>query len=117
MINAGDYNKKITIYKNIDGKDKDGFPVLSQKVILSPYAKVKTTKGYTLIKNDSNFEKAYTNFTIRYSQIVEAAYYNSNDSNRNMYIDFKNKKYVVEYLNNINEENIELEMQCKEVMK
>lgn len=117
MINAGKYNKKITIYKIIQGKDSDGFPTDVEEVVLSPYAHVKTTKGFTLIANNSDFEKALTNFTIRYSQTVENAYYDSANSNRKMKVVFRNKTYEVQYLNNVDEKNIELEMQCKEVMK
>ena len=117
MINAGKYNKKITIYKMVQGKDKDGFPVNTREVVLSCYAYVKTTKGFTLIVNNSDFEKALTNFTIRYSQTVESAYYDSENSNRDMLVEFNNKNYTVQYLNNVDEANIELEMQCKEVMK
>lgn len=117
MINAGKYNKKIIIYKLIDGKDKDGFPVQTEEVVFSPYANVKTTSGYTLIANNSDFEKAYTNFTIRYSSKVVDAYYNSDDSNRNMFVKYGNKNYTIDYLNNIDEADVELEMQCKEVLK
>lgn len=117
MINAGKYRHKIIIYKIVKEKDNQGFPVETQSIVLSPYAYVKTTKGFTLIANDSNFEKAYTNFTIRYSQTVIDAYYNSNNSNRDMFISFRNKTYKIEYLNNIDEENIEIEIQAKEVMK
>jgi head-tail adaptor len=117
QIDAGQYKYQITIYQIIDGKDEDGFPVTTQEVVLQPYAKVKTTKGFTLIANNSDFEKAFTNFTIRYSGIVEDAYYNSANSNRNMLVAFRNKTYEVMYLNNIDEANIEIEMQCKEVMK
>lgn len=117
MINAGKYNHKINIYKVIQGKDSDGFPANVEEVILSPYASVKTTKGITLIRNNSDFEKALTNFTIRYSQTVENAYYDSANSNRKMVVVFRNKRYEVQYLNNVDEANIELEMQCKEVMK
>lgn len=117
MINAGKYNHKINIYKVIQGKDSDGFPADVEEVILSPYASVKTTKGMTLIRNNSDFEKALTNFTIRYSQTVENAYYDSANSNRKMVVVFRNKRYEVQYLNNVDEANIELEMQCKEVMK
>lgn len=117
MINAGKYNRKIEIYKIAQGKDSDGFPNENEILVLSPYAHVKTTKGFTLIKNDSDFEKAFTNFTIRYSQTVENAYYDSANSNRDMVVVFRNKRYEVQYLNNVDEANVELEMQCKEVMK
>ena len=117
MIDAGKYNKKITIYQVVETTDSQGFPIETTVVVLEPYAKVKTTRGFTLIANNSDFEKAYTNFTIRYSQTVINAYYDSQTSNRDMLVAFKNKMYSVQYLNNIDEANVEIEMQCKEVMK
>ena len=117
MINAGKYNKRIIIYKVVQGKDSQGFPTEITETVLSPFATVKTTKGFTIIANNSDFEKAYTNFTIRYSQTVVDAYYDSINSNREMLIEFNNRNYKVEYLNNVDEANIELEMQAKEVLK
>lgn len=117
MINAGKYNKRISIYQVVKSVDDDGFPSEQEQLVLSPWASVKTTKGFTLVVNNSDFEKATTNFTIRYSKKVEDAYYNSSVSNRNMTIKYGNKVYTVQYLNNANEENTEIEMQAKEVMK
>lgn len=117
MINAGKYKYKISIYQIVETKDSQGFPSVQENLILEPYANVKTTRGFTLIKNDSNFEKAYTNFTIRYSQTLENAYYNALNSNRDMIIVFRNKRYKIEYFNNIDEDNIELELQSKEILK
>ena len=104
--NAGKYNRQITIYQETITKDPDGFPVKTKTVILQPYASVKTTRGFTLIQNDSSFEKAFTNFTIRYpiTQIT-----------RDMLIEFNGKIYTIQYLNNVNEANVELEIQAKEV--
>lgn len=107
MINAGKYNKKISIYSITNTKDADGFPIRTRNLVLTTWASVKTTRGYTLIKNNSDFEKAYTNFTIRYPK---------SNIERGMEIDFNNKVYVIQYPNNVNEEGIELEMQAKEVM-
>lgn len=117
MINAGKYNKKIVIYQLVDGKDSAGFPVQTEQEVLTTYASVKTTRGFTLIANNSDFEKAFTNFTIRYSQTVEDAYYNSANSNRDMYVVFRNKTYIVQYLRNVDESRVEIEMQCKEILK
>ena len=114
MINAGDYNKLISIYQIEEVEDNEGFNTKKETVILKSCAQIKTTKGYTLIASGSDFEKAYTNFTIRYSKKVEDAYYNSN---RDVYVKYKDKIFTVEYLNNIDEANIELEMQCKRVTK
>ena len=107
MINPGNYNKKITIYSEIQEKDSDGIPNnIREEIILTTYARVKTTKGFTLIANNSDFEKAYTNFTIRYPKA---------EITRKMFINFNDKKYSIEYLNNIDEANVELEIQAKEI--
>jgi SPP1 family predicted phage head-tail adaptor len=107
--NAGKYNKLIEVCSVINVTDEDGFSKPVETSVLKPYANVKTTKGYTLIKNGTDFEKAYTNFTIRYpvnTQITD-----------DMFIKYNNKTYTIEYLNNVNEESIELEIQAKVVVK
>lgn len=106
MINAGKYNKKIKIYVVQVVEDARGFQTKQKTLVLSPYASVKTTKGYILIANGTDFEKAYTNFTIRYPKT---------EINRDMLIEFHGKEYSIEYLNNVNEESVELEIQGKEV--
>ncbi len=108
MINAGKYNKKIKIVKISTVEDNDGFVQENTSVIATMWASVKTTRGYTLIANNTDFEKAYTNFAIRYPRI---------EITRDMLIEFNNERYSIEYLNNINEENIELEIQAKKVVK
>lgn len=109
MINAGDYNKKISIYQTVVSEDDAGFKTKTKSVILNTYAKVKTTRGFTLISSNTDFEKAYTNFTIRFPRKVEIS--------RDMLIEYNGKTYSIEYLNNIDEKNIELEIQAKVVEK
>lgn len=106
MINAGKYKHKINIYETQVVKDSAGFQSLQRTLVLSPYADIKTTRGMTLIRNGSDFEKAFTNFTIRYPKT---------QINRDMTIEYRGKEYTIEYLNNVDEECVELEMQCKEV--
>ena len=106
MINAGKYNKRISIYQTTVVKDAQGFQSKQRVLALQTYAHVKTTKGMTLIKNNSDFEKALTNFTIRFPQTP---------INRDMEIEFNGKTYTIEYLNNVDEANVELEIQAKEV--
>ena len=108
MLNAGKYNKKISIFQEVTEEDKSGFKNKYEKLLLTTWANVKTTKGFTLIANNSDFEKAYTNFTIRYPKTKIT---------RDMIIEFNSKKYTIEYLNNVDEENVELEIQAKEVTK
>lgn len=108
MINAGEYNQKISIYLQTEREDGAGFKDRSESIILTTWAKVKTTKGFTLLKNNTDFEQAYTNFTIRYPK---------KEITRDMLIEFKGKTYTIEYLNNIDEKNVELEIQAKVVQK
>lgn len=113
-MNAGKYNKQIQIVEITQSEDIDGFVTNSETVLLSPYASVKTTKGFTLIANGSDFEKAFTNFTIRYSRTIADRY---RTNNRNLRIKYAGKEYTIEYLNNVDEANVELEMQAKAVTK
>ena len=108
MINAGEYNKRISIFKEESKEDSAGFITKTKSIVLNAWAKVKTTRGYTLILNNTDFEKAYTNFTIRFPKT---------EITRDMLIEYNSKIYSIEYLNNIDEANIELEIQGKVVAK
>ena len=107
QINAGEYKHKITIYSTETITDEQGFQSEKTTVILTPHAKVKTTSGMTIYRNDSDFEKALTNFTIRWPKSVVIT--------RDMLIDFNGKTYEIQYLNNIDEMNVELEIQAREI--
>ena len=108
MLDPGKYNKLISIYRVNTEEDDYGFKNPQKTLLLQTWANVKTTKGFTLIANNSDFEKAYTNFTIRYPKT---------EITRDMIIEFNSKTYTIEYLNNVDEESIELEIQAKEVTK
>lgn len=107
-MNAGKYNKRVTIYSVSIGEDSAGFKESSENLVLETYAQVKTTKGYTLITSDTDFEKAYTRFVIRYPKTV---------IKRDMIVKYNGKTYTIEYLNNVDEDGVELEIQAKEVTK
>ena len=106
-INAGDFKYKIDIYSVKIETDTHGFQSPKKTLVMSPYASIKTTKGILLIKDDTDFEKALTNFTIRYPRTTVI--------NRDMIITFRGKDYTIEYLNNVDEANILLEIQAKEI--
>lgn len=106
MIDAGKYRFKITIIQEYAEKDADGFPDNTPQTVLTTWAEVKTTKGMTLIANNTDFEKAYTRFVIRYPVTPIT---------RKMFVMFRGTKYSIDYINDIDERHIELELQCKEV--
>ena len=106
--NAGEFKHKIQIVTGAYTKDAAGFKTWQQSaVVIEPYAMIKTTKGFTLIVNNTDFEKALTNFTIRYPQTVTIT--------RDMRINYRGKVYEILYLNNENEANVLLEIQAKEI--
>ena len=107
MINAGKYNHRIQIVKPKVSHDADGFPTTVDEPVLVAYASVKTTSGYTLIKSGTSFEAATTNFTIRYPLETKI--------DRDMVVLFDGRRYEIQYLNNVNHANVELEIQAKEV--
>lgn len=107
MINAGRYDKRIRIIREVKATDKDGFPTSTREMVLEPYARVRTTRGWTLISSGSDFEAATTNFTIRCPGKVAI--------DRDMLVEYGGKTYTIQYLNNVDERGVELEIQAKEV--
>lgn len=111
MINAGKYNKRITICKPDTEHDSDDFLKVDDPktfaVVLQTWASVKTTRGMTVITSGSDFEKVYTNFTIRYPKKIRIT--------RKMRVLYGDKVYHIDYVNNIDEADVELELQCYEV--
>lgn len=107
MINAGKYNHRIEIVKPKVGHDAEGFPTTVDEPVLEAYASVRTTHGYTLIKSGTSFEAATTNFTIRYQTTTKI--------DRDMVVLFDGRRYEIQYLNNVDYANVELEIQAKEV--
>ena len=86
MNNAGKYRFKIKIIQEYLEKDADGFNQQTPQIVLTTWAEVKTTKGMTLIANDTDFEKAYTRFVIRYP-VTKIT--------RKMFVLFKGNKYSI----------------------
>lgn len=107
MRNAGRYDKRIKIVRAVKAYDKAGFPTTTRETVLEPYARVRTTKGWTLISSGSDFEAATTNFTIRMPATVAI--------DRDMLIEYGGKTYTIQYLNNVDEAGVELEIQAREV--
>ena len=113
MTNAGKFNHRIKIYQPEVVQDSSGFQIETidsgslGTLVLTPMASIKTTRGMTIIRNGSDFEKALTNFTIRFPKNVEI--------NRDMRIEYGGKQYTIEYLSNIDEESRFLEIQAKEI--
>ena len=108
MINAGKYDHRIKIVRPKVSHDAEGFPTTIDEPVLEAYASVRTTSGYTLIKSGTSFEEATTNFTIRYPPTTKI--------DRDMVVIFDGRRYEIQYINNIDYANVELEIQAKLVV-
>lgn len=104
MINAGDFNRRITIIRRVSTTDADGFKANTDTVITKAWAKVNTTKGITLVNNGSDFEDVTTRFLIRYPSV---------EISRKDLVLFKGREWRIRYLNDIDEGDKFLELQVE----
>ena len=70
MKNAGEYKHRITIVRDDPSTDNDGFKQSTRSEVVKAWAKVNTTKGYTLISQGSSFEDATTRLLIRKPSVL-----------------------------------------------
>jgi len=90
-VNAGNLNKKIEIIEFKESKDKDGFPVKNEVLVLKAWAQVTNISGTELIKSNSDFAKIKTRFLIRTpNKVIE----------KDMFIKFSGNFYNITYVNN-----------------
>lgn len=65
LINPGIFNKKIQIYRREIMKDDDGFPLVSEKMMLETWAQISHSTGAELKKSNSDFSEIRTRFFLR----------------------------------------------------
>ena len=106
LLNPGKFRQKINIYRITKTTDGNGIQSDTRTLLLATKAQVRTLRGFTLLKNNTDFEKAYTNFNIRAPKTPVV---------RKDQIDWNGKTYIIEYLHQIDDKNWELEIQAKEV--
>lgn len=90
-VNAGNFNKKIEIIKFCETKDKDGFPVKNEVLVLKAWAQITNISGTELIKSNSDFAETKTRFLIRTS---------NKNIEKDMFIKFRSNFYIITYINN-----------------
>ena len=106
MINAGDFNRRITIVRRTKTTNNNGFDTFTETEVCKAWAKVNTTKGYTLVASGSNFEDATTGLVIRQPRVA---------IDRKDIVKFASKEWRIRYLNVIDEANKFVELQVEEV--
>ena len=107
-VNAGNLNKKIEIIKFEESKDKDGFSVKNEVLVLKTWAQVTNISGAELIKSNSDFAEIKTRFLIRTPKA---------EITKDMMIKFKGSVYNITYINNYSFKDEYTEIIAELVMK
>ena len=108
MINAGKYNKKITINRTVRTPDASGFKHDVDTLIGTYWAEVRNMAGTTVIRLGSDWEQATTRCVIR----VPAETIKRDDT-----VLYDGRRWRILYVRNVNEAGAELELQAEEVTK
>lgn len=106
MINAGEFDKRIEIKRPVKTTDASGFETDSLETICTAWAKISTTKGFTLIANQTDFENATTRMLIRKPSV---------EISRKDIVVFKGIDWRIKYLNEIDHDGAFVELQVQEV--
>lgn len=107
MINAGEFNRRITIVRDTKAEDGEGFNTPTRTEVCKAWAKVNSTKGFTLVSQGSNFEDATTRFLIRKPTATIS---------RKDIVLYKSKEWRIRYLNDLYDEgNALVELQLEEI--
>lgn len=90
-VNAGELNKRISIYRKPD-LEEDGYlpDSPSPALVHSCWAKFTQTSGTELVKNNADFGETNVRFLIRYT---------GKEIDRKMYVRYKDKNYEILYVN------------------
>ncbi len=90
-INPGEFKKKIDIIEIVNDQDKDGFPIQTNRVVHSCWAKFSRTSGTELVRANADFSEVAARFLIRFTK---------KEINTKMYVRYAGKLYDILYINN-----------------
>lgn len=104
-VNAGELNKRISIYRKPE-LDGDGYlPEGAEPVLIhSCWAKFSQTSGTELAKNNADFGEVKVRFLIRHARKV---------IDRKMIVRYKKLDYEIVYINGYGDGGEYLELWCK----
>lgn len=107
-VNPGELDKKIQIIRKKESPDEDGFPVLTDEIVRTCWARYSNTSGNEIVKAGTEFASAKTRFLVRYSPT---------EINEDMFVRYKGKDYNIEYINPYgdNKEYLEIWTSLKEM--
>ena len=101
-INPGEFKNPIEILKYVLRTDEDNIPVKSYEVILSTKARILNISGKEKVLNDGVSSVSVKRFYIRYKKDL--------DITTGDIILYKDKKYNITYVSNVEEKDVYLEI-------
>lgn len=108
QVNPGNFDKKIEIIKNILTKDKDGFEIKTEEIILKTWAQITNKSGGEAEAENSDFVFIKTRFLIRTPKL---------SIDKDYKIKFRGKTYDIAYINDYNFDGLYTEIITNEVIK
>ena len=101
-INPGNFKHPIEILKYISVTDEDNIPRKQYKTVLKARARILNISGKEKVLNDGIISRSIKRFYIRYKRNLNL---NTEDI-----ILYKNKKYNITYVSNVEEKDVYLEI-------
>lgn len=104
-VNAGELNKRISIYRKPELEGDGYLPEDPSPVLVHTcWAKFSQTSGSDLAKNNADFGEVKVRFLIRYTR---------KEIDRKMFIRYKGLDYEIVYLNTYGDSGEYMELWCK----
>lgn len=90
-VQAGELNRRITIFREAETTDADGYGTAERRTVRSCWAKVTKVSGTELVKANADFGQEKVRFLIRYpgAGVID----------RKMLVHYEDRDYEIEYLN------------------
>ena len=103
-VNAGELNKKISIYSREKTEDADGYETISDVLVHSCWAKFSRTSGTETFKANADFSETKVRFLIRYTKAP---------IDRKMFVRYAGTDYEITFINDYGDAHQYIELWCK----
>lgn len=104
-VNAGELNKRISIYRNPELEEDGYLPETPNPVLIHTcWAKFTQTSGTEMVKSNADFGETKVRFLIRYTR---------RGIDRKMYVRYKGENYEILYINTYGDSMEYMEIWCK----
>lgn len=103
-VDAGELNKRISIYRHTAACDADGYPADAPELVRSCWAKFSRTSGTETVRADADFSDVKARFLIRYTTVP---------IDRKMIVRYADENYEIVYLNDYGDDHKYIELWCE----